>query len=104
MILRNTEKKFSQLEYKGDKYNVFHAERIDDRVLKENFEYRKDVNNAWTQDRENLLIARVPLITYLQWMKKYPELKDSDPAYRDRFLHKLLRQSENEVFKTVEHI
>lgn len=104
MILRDTQNKFSRLEYEGDNFKVFHAERVNDDALKGNYELRKDKANCWSADKEMRMIARVPLIAYIRWMREYPELHDADPAYRDRFLYKLLRKEENQVFKTVENI
>lgn len=104
MILRSSANNLSRLEYDGDKYKIEHFHRIDENVLRDNAELRKDKRACWSADKEMRLFARIPTLTYISWMKKYPELRDSDPAYRDRFLKKLLEQPENEVFKTVENI
>lgn len=104
MILKDTTNKFSRLEYEGDNFKVFHAERLDERALRGNYELRKDKKSCWSADKEQRLIARVPLIAYIRWMREYPELHDADPDYRDRFLFKLLQKEENKVFKTVENI
>ena len=101
MILRNTHKKFSELDLERDKFKVRHVERISDDVLKDNYALRKDKDSTYSYDRQTRLVARIPTITWMEWYRKYPELSDSDPAYRDKFLWKLLNSQENEVFKTV---
>ena len=105
MILRNNT--YTEVKEKGDLYKITHAELVPDALFEGNYELRKDKRNTWNLDKNSSLerlIARLPTITWLEWYRKYPELRDPDPNYRDKFLFKLLSKSENEVFKTVKNI
>lgn len=104
-ILRQNENQYSAIEYDGDKYKIFHAEKINPLALKGNYEARKDKKCVVSSDeRLGRLVARVPMLLYMKWQKEYPELRDSDKDYATRFLMKLLAKEENEVFRTVEHL
>lgn len=100
MIVSKDGTKYRQLEYQGDKFRMFHAELIPDGFLKANHELRKNKLSTMSADGEFMLVARVPTLLWIKWKREHPELSDPDPDYRDRFLWKLLRKEENEVFRT----
>lgn len=96
---------FRDIKTNGDKFKITHYEKVPENLYRGNYELRKDERNVRNLDKDSSferLVARIPLITYLDWYKKYPELQDSE--LRDKFLLKLLSNSENKVFRTVENI
>lgn len=44
------------------------------------------------------LVATIPIITMMEWEKKYPELTKGDAKMRSQFLIGLLKQTENKKF------
>lgn len=100
MIIRSDENIHREFSLEGDKFKVKHVERVPDGFLKANQELRKDKKSVRSADNELWLIARIPQLTYIQWYRKYPELRDPDPKVSTEFLKKLLKQPENEVFRT----
>lgn len=100
MIIKNDKNNFKELNFEGDKFKITHVERVPDGFLKSNQELRKDKDAVKSVDNELWLIARIPTLTYIKWYRQYPELRDHDKAKADQFLKKLLKQPENEVFRT----
>lgn len=104
-ILKHTDTELSRIKFEGDKYQIEHYEAINPLALKGNYEARKDKKCVVSSDqRLGRLVARVPMLLYMQWQKQYPELRDSDKDYAHRFLMKLLDKTENEVFRTVDKL
>lgn len=100
MIIRSDENVHRELSFEGDKFKLKHVERVPDSVLKENYDLRKDKNSIKSADNEWWLVARIPKATYFQWYRKYPELRSSDQNISWPFLKKLLKEKENEIFRT----
>lgn len=98
MIIRSDDNSHKELVYEGDQFKITHHERVPDGLLQANYENRKDKNSVKSADGELWHMARIPMLTYIKWYRQYPELRD--PATSDKFLRKLLRQPENEVFRT----
>lgn len=98
MIIRSDENVHKELSFDGDKFKISHVERVPDGLLRANYENRKDKNSVKSADGELWHMARIPLLTYIKWYRTYPELRD--PETSDQFLRKLLKQPENEVFRT----
>lgn len=100
MILRSDENVHKEITYQGDQFKITHVERVPDGLLKANYENRKDKNSVKSADGEYWHLARIPTLTYIKWYRQYPELRDSDTKVAHNFLMKLLKQPENEVFRT----
>lgn len=99
MIIRSDNNVHRELNFEGDKFKINHVERIPDGFLKSNQEARKDKNAVKSVDNELWLVARIPQLTYMQWYRKYPELRgDAESSWK--FLKKLLQKPENEIFRT----
>lgn len=104
MAIYRSGNKITKIDYNKNKYSISHYEDIPDSFFKRNQELKKDKKIVWSSDKEKRHIARVPLALWIKWYRDHPELRDDDPEYRDRFLYKLLKKQENEVFRVVENI
>lgn len=89
----------SVVETKKDKFVINHIENIDP-VLAHNYEARKDPNQGYSKDRELQKVATVPMLTWLEWTRKFPELVAGDKELREKTLRKLLNK-EFPMFKTI---
>lgn len=86
---------------KGDKFRVTRFTDLND-LYKFNYEMRKDETrqNGFSAEREVRWIGRIPQDLYIEHYNKYPEARDPRGTYWADFL----RKSENEPFRTVQHI
>lgn len=100
MIIRSDDNVHRELTHEGDNFKIKHVERVPDGLLKANYENRKDKNSVKSADGEFWHLARIPTLTYIKWYRQYPELRDPDTKVAHNFLMKLLKQPENEVFRT----
>ena len=100
MIISSDDNVHRELTHEGDNFKIKHVERVPDGLLQANYENRKDKNSVKSADGEFWHLARIPTLTYIKWYRQYPELRDPDPKVAFDFLKKLLKQPENEVFRT----
>lgn len=100
MIIRSDDNVHREVSFEGDQFKIKHVERVPDGFLRSNYEMRKDKNSVKSADNEWWLLYRIPQLTYIQWYRKYPELRSQDKKIADDFLRKLMLLPENEIYRT----
>jgi hypothetical protein len=101
MIIKNKKDDYHAIDYKKDKFRVFQAQDVEN-LLKWNYADKRAGSKYYLdpKTKELMHVARIPQITYAQWVKQYPELSgDSETA--SKFLLELLDREENVPFKTI---
>ena len=71
-------------------------------TLKANYESKKDLQNGFSKDRSFRKVASIPMGTWLDLIRKMPELIIGDKELKEKMLNKWLRSDEGKMFWSVE--
>jgi len=101
MIIRTNKLNEGQtLEEKNGKFILTNSVNIDP-VLEANYLDRKDSKDGYTDHHTMRRVASVPILTWLEWTKEYPEIMHGDKEIKEKTPRKLLYKEQAKPFWTV---